>query len=302
MKRYLDPRNDLTFKRIFGEHPDLLLSFLNALMPLAPGQLIKRLQYLPAEQVPENPAKKNSIVDVRCVDNFKRQFIVEMQMCWNDSFSNRMVFNAAKAYVRQLNASEYYDLLQPVYGLGITSDIFDHETPEFYHHYQTINRKNTGEVIEGLEFVLVELPKFKPKKWVDRKMAVLWLRFLNEVRENTSTVPEELAADKKISKALNLCEVGAYTPAELAAYEKYWDIVSTEKSMISSSLRKGEAIGIEKGRAEGRVEGKAEGRVEMLREMVRNAHRAGKSLADIAALTGLPEDEVKNSFTNGLKK
>ncbi|MDR2809813.1 MAG: Rpn family recombination-promoting nuclease/putative transposase, partial [Tannerellaceae bacterium] len=33
MAHYLDPKNDLVFKRIFGEHPDLLISFLNALMP-----------------------------------------------------------------------------------------------------------------------------------------------------------------------------------------------------------------------------------------------------------------------------
>ncbi|MDR0711701.1 MAG: Rpn family recombination-promoting nuclease/putative transposase, partial [Prevotellaceae bacterium] len=38
MARYLDPKNDLTFKRIFGEHPDLLKSFLNALMPLEERQ------------------------------------------------------------------------------------------------------------------------------------------------------------------------------------------------------------------------------------------------------------------------
>ena len=31
--RYLDPRNDLVFKRIFGEHPQILRSFLNALLP-----------------------------------------------------------------------------------------------------------------------------------------------------------------------------------------------------------------------------------------------------------------------------
>ena len=31
MARYLDPRNDLTFKRIFGEHSDLLIHFLNAI-------------------------------------------------------------------------------------------------------------------------------------------------------------------------------------------------------------------------------------------------------------------------------
>jgi hypothetical protein len=40
MARYLDPKNDLPFMRIFGEHLDLLQSFLNALMPLEKDQQI----------------------------------------------------------------------------------------------------------------------------------------------------------------------------------------------------------------------------------------------------------------------
>jgi predicted transposase/invertase (TIGR01784 family) len=79
MKKYLDPKNDIPFKRVFGEHPELLRSFLNALMPFEPDQYIDSLEYLPAELVPDNPVKKNSIVDVRCIDNYGRQFIVEMQ-------------------------------------------------------------------------------------------------------------------------------------------------------------------------------------------------------------------------------
>jgi hypothetical protein len=35
MARYLDHKNDLTFKRIIGEHPDLLIGFLNAVTPLS---------------------------------------------------------------------------------------------------------------------------------------------------------------------------------------------------------------------------------------------------------------------------
>lgn len=42
---------------------------------------------------------KHSIVDVRCTDNYHRQFIVEMQMYWRSSFKSRMLFNARKAYV-----------------------------------------------------------------------------------------------------------------------------------------------------------------------------------------------------------
>ncbi len=76
--RYLDPKNDLTFKRVFGEHLHLLKSFLNALLPLSSP--IESLEYLPAELVPEIPIFKNSIVDVRCMDLTGKQFIVEMQM------------------------------------------------------------------------------------------------------------------------------------------------------------------------------------------------------------------------------
>ncbi|MDR1601800.1 MAG: Rpn family recombination-promoting nuclease/putative transposase, partial [Tannerella sp.] len=227
MARYLDPKNDLTFKRIFGEHPRLLVSFLNALMPLAPGQLIESVEYLSPEQVPENPLKKNSIVDVKCIDSHGRQFIVEMQMFWSDLFGSRLVFNASKAYVRQLDRNSSYRLLQPVYGLGIINDVFDRKTLEFYHHYQTVNRSNTDEVIEGLEFVLVELPKFRPQKWEDRRMAVLWLRFLSEVEDRTESVSPDLLANEEIKEALTLCEEGAFTTGELEWYEHYWDWVRT---------------------------------------------------------------------------
>ena len=33
MKKYLDPKADLTFKKVFGEHKDLVISFMNALLP-----------------------------------------------------------------------------------------------------------------------------------------------------------------------------------------------------------------------------------------------------------------------------
>ena len=49
--RYLDPKADLTFKKIFGEHKDLLMSLLNALLPLEKDRQVESLEYLPAELV-----------------------------------------------------------------------------------------------------------------------------------------------------------------------------------------------------------------------------------------------------------
>ena len=270
MARYLDPKNDLTFKRIFGEHPDLLIDFLNALMPLSPDRQIKEVAYLPAEQVPDNPAKKNSIVDVKCKDKTGRVFIIEMQMLWTSDFTQRLVFNAGKAYIRQLDKNESYHLLQPVYTLAILNVNYDSRTSEFFHHYSIVNRENTEEVIEGLEFVLIELLKFKPEKWSDRKMAVLWLRFLKEVGEKMFKLPEELAGNEQISRAAELCEEAGFTAEELATYEAYWDMIRVEKTIREGSLAEGrtegEAVGLAKGRAEGLAKGLAKGRAEGLAE------------------------------------
>ena len=306
MALYLDPKNDLIFKRIFGEHPHLLISFLNAIMPFEEGKFIEEINYLPAEQVPDILGKKNSIVDVKCTDNNKNQFIVEMQMFWSESFNNRMVFNAGKAYVRQLNKNQDYNLLKPVYTLAIINDIFDHKTEEFYHYYQIINRENTEEVIKGLSFVLVELPKFQPQSWSDRKLAALWLRFLNEVDENLKKLPLELEENENISQAAELCQIAAFSTEELEIYEAYWDAIRMEKTIRNASLQEGEAKGRAEGRAEGRVEGRAEGRAEgeaigekkaAINFAIKLAQK-GISKQEISEMTGLTVQELTELLIN----
>ena len=83
-KKYLDPKADLTFKKVFGEHPDLVISLLNALLPFKKKEeKVESVEYLTPELVPNNPLRKYSIVAVRCKDQLGRQFIVEMQMIWS---------------------------------------------------------------------------------------------------------------------------------------------------------------------------------------------------------------------------
>ncbi|MDR3252988.1 MAG: Rpn family recombination-promoting nuclease/putative transposase, partial [Tannerella sp.] len=103
MSRYLDPKNDYAFKRIFGEHKELCISFLNSLLPFEEDRQIVSIEYLLPEHVPDTPLGKNSIVDVKCKDSTGRCFIVEMQMYWSLMFMNRIVFNAAHALVKQMD-------------------------------------------------------------------------------------------------------------------------------------------------------------------------------------------------------
>ena len=279
--KYLDPKADLTFKRVFGEHPDLVMSLLNALLPLTAGQEITDIEYLPSEMVPENPLRKNSIVDVRCKDKEGRQFIVEMQMIWSPEFKQRVLFNASKAYVRQMNVGEQYELLQPVYSLNLVNEIFEPSLEGYYHHYQMIHVENSDKVIDGLQLIFVELPKFTPHSYSEKKMQVLWLRYLTEINEKTREVPEELMANSEVKKAVNALEISAFTDAQLAGYEKFWDIISVEKTLYNSAERRGMAQGMAQGKAEER------------QLIAINLKKLGVSFEIISQCTGLPVKEIE---------
>ena len=246
--KYLNPKADMTFKLVFGEHPDLVMSLLNALLPLPEDGQIESVEYLTPEMVPENPTKKDSIVDVRCKDQQGRQFIVEMQLYWNEEFKRRILLNASKAIVRQLDKGQDYSLIQPVYCLSLVNDkAFDYETDEFYHDYAIVDVEHTDRHIEGLRFVFVELPKFKPQSIAEKKMAVLWLRFLTEIAEDTIEAPAELLENEATRKALGLVEKSAMTEGQLYAYERFWMSVVDERILREAAIKKSYKEGMEEG-------------------------------------------------------
>jgi predicted transposase/invertase (TIGR01784 family) len=289
--RYLDPKNDLTFKKVFGQHPALCISLLNSMLPLPDGEFVEWIEYLPAELVPELPLGKSSIVDVRCRDNRGRQFIVEMQMFWTDSFQYRVLFNASKAFVKQLGRGHEYKLLQPVYSLNFVNQAYTAGT-DFYHHYQIVNLADTDQQLKGLEFVFIELPKYTPVSVTERKMMSLWLSYLTEIHDGTNYVSEKLKANPEIVQALEIIQESAFTPDELEWYDKYWDIISTERSYLVDARLEGKMEGMVEGRIEGRIEGQLEGRMEAKMETARKLRERGFSDQEISEITGLSIQEI----------
>ena len=278
MSRYLDPKADVVFKKIFGEHPKLLISFLNALLPLPSSSPIVSLTYLQNEQVPVIPEFKRTIADVKCTDAQGRVFIVEMQMNWTDHFKQRLLFGTSQAFVKQLEKGEEYKFLQPVYGLGIVAEIYERTTSDWYHHYQLVKKGDVdhSDVIEHLQLIFIELPKFPIQSSDEKKLRVLWLRFLREIDEKTISVSKDLLAIPEIAQAVALSEESAYTPGELTLYESYWDQISREKTLIMDKY------------AEGKAEGKVEGKIEIVINMLKD----NEPLDKISRFTGLSQDEI----------
>ena len=280
--KYLSPKADLTFKLVFGEHKDLAMSLLNALLPLAEDAPIVSLEYETPEMVPEFKDKKNSIVDVRCKDARGRSFIVEMQMQWSDEFKKRVVMNASKAVIKEVGSGEDYTLIQPVFSLNLVDDNIKGEAPdEFYHDYAILNVAHPERSIDYLRFVFVELPKFQPRNIMEKKMAVLWLRFLTEINEKTDEVPAELLENEATRKALSIIEKSAMSEGQLYAYEKFWDAVVTERVLAKDNFDRGVA------------EGEAIGEAKANRKNAENLKRLGVDTDTISKATGLTAEEIE---------
>ena len=275
MAHYLDPKNDLTFKRVFGEHKHLCMSLINSMLPLE--KPIVSVEYQTGELVPElTDVLRNTIVDVRCTDADHRRFIVEMQLYWSESFKSRVLLNASKAYVMQLDKAEKFELLQPVYALSFVNDKFE-KSPEmaneYYHYYKVVNVKNTEKQIKGLEFLFVELPKFKPQNRAEKKLHDLWLRFLTEINENTKEIPKELLDNEFTCEAVEYMKKATYTKEQLEIYDKWKIAAMTERSALSDA------------RKEGKIEGKTETAINLLRE--------GVSVEIISNATSLPREQIE---------
>ena len=57
--RFLDPKTDVVFKKIFGNNIDLIKSFLNSILPIP--EPIESLEYLTPEQSPRIPVLSQNV-------------------------------------------------------------------------------------------------------------------------------------------------------------------------------------------------------------------------------------------------
>jgi predicted transposase/invertase (TIGR01784 family) len=210
-----------------------------------------------------------------------------MQMNWTESFKGRVLFNASKTYTRLLESGQKYKVLNIVYSINFVNDVIYHSPKmqdKYYHHYGIADLQDVENRMYGMEFVFIELPKFKPHNRATRKLHELWLRFLTEVNGDTDEVPAELLSDENICEAVHYSETGAYSKSQLLAYQKMKMIVMDERSRMSDSKEEGIAEGIEKGIEKGREDERAAIAVKALKR--------GMSPEDVSELTGLSPDEI----------
>ncbi|GAB5411006.1 MAG: Rpn family recombination-promoting nuclease/putative transposase [Chlamydiales bacterium] len=256
MSRYLNPTNDIAFKKLFGtvEHEPLLISFLNAILGLENKRKIKKIELLPLEQQPDIKEGKTSILDVKCTDERGFQYVVEMQNKQVSGFLKRSQYYAAHTYVTQALKGMKHLELKPVILLAIANyNLFSNKDAVVSYH-KTLDMNTYENDLEDLSYVFVELPKFSKKE--DELVTVQdkWIYFFknwHECNEVPATIDEP-----ELIEAFRSMEEYNWTAAEMDIYIKMNIALTERDATMEEKFEKG----LEKGREEGREEGRMEER------------------------------------------
>ena len=219
--RFIDPKIDFAFKKIFGssDSKDILINFLNAILYEA-QPLIEDLEIIDSQ--PENPTLgvQETRLDVKATINGDRIALVEIQLINVPSFGNRVLYNAAKSYSQQLTGKDRYERLKTVISLKIADfEMFENQ-PEFMSRFVFQEKEQQFESPDTeIELVFIELPKFSKELAALETTADQWIYFI----KNTSTletVPETLSAVPEIQKAFRIAREDNFTQEELKELQK----------------------------------------------------------------------------------
>ena len=283
--KFVDPKTDIAFKKIFGNdaHKSILIEFLNEILEL--DSPIESVTINNAYQAPRFKGLKETTLDVKATDKLKREFIVEMQVEKETAFAKRAVYYSSKAYSQQLKKTQKYHLLKPVIFLGILDfNMFEHDNVISRH---LILNKDTGQHdLKDLEFNFIELKKFTKSQAELETVADKWIYFLQHA-DDLDRVPEN-ADTPALQEAYEVAAQHTWTAEELDIYEAQEFKIAINQNVIETALMDGIAQGIEQGITQGITQGEHQKALAIAKKLLVK----GLDVETIAEATGLTIEAV----------
>ncbi|WP_353284269.1 Rpn family recombination-promoting nuclease/putative transposase [Wolbachia endosymbiont (group A) of Lasioglossum fulvicorne] len=281
LSKFLDPKLDLTFKKIFGteKNKNILIHFLNDILGCTEVNTIQEVEFLSTIMDPEIASDKQSIVDVLCRDSSGNRYIIEMQLTRDKGFEKRAQLYAAKAYSRQADKSGKYVDLKKIFFIAISNCTLFPDKLDYISSHTIRDEKTNEHDLKDFQFIFIELPKF-PKSREEQLESVVdrWLFFFKYADETTDEYLRKIAKKSPIIKlAYDELDKFHWNEKDLVAYE--------ERIM---DLRKEEAI-LEYRLDPAKEEGRKEREIEVAKTMLVNSI----DVNTIVKCTGLSMSEIK---------
>ncbi|KJU84941.1 transposase [Candidatus Magnetobacterium bavaricum] len=264
--QFVDVRNDIAFKKIFGNEnkKEILMSFLNSVLGLSGDREIDDLTILNPWQAPEIPSLKHTMLDIRAIDKRKVTFIVEIQVQKKFGFEKRVQYYTSKAYAAQLKEGDDYHTLNQVIFIGIVEfNIYDGD--DYLTNHKILNTSTYKQELADLEFYFIELPKFTRTEDKLESITDKWIHFIKNA-VSLHMIPK-CADFVELKEAYDIANKMTWNEKELEIYD-YWQMRSKDEVGVfmdgeRKGLIEGERRGLIEGERKGLVKGKIEGMLEI---------------------------------------
>ena len=280
----LSPKVDFVFKKIFGneKHPNILISFLNAV--IKPTDLIKSVQIKNTDIEKEHIEDKYSRLDIKAVTNNGEHINIEIQVKNEYNMIKRSLYYWSKMYEGQLTKGQDYDTLSRTICINILD--FKYLKNDNFHNCYRLKEKNTNEELtDVMELHFIEIPKLRKLENSEdiSDMLEAWITF---IESPTSELIDklEMSSDEIKEAKEELLRLSG-NDKERERYEKRFESLLEQNSLLANAERKGLQKGIEKGLKEG------ENRKAI--EIAKNAIENNLDDNTIKIITGLSLEEIK---------
>ncbi|MBA2369885.1 MAG: Rpn family recombination-promoting nuclease/putative transposase [Candidatus Protochlamydia sp.] len=257
--KFLNPKNDFAFKKIFGteRNKDILIHFLNDMLMFKNNGHIVDISFLKTIQDPETASKKTSIVDILCTDQSKNTYIVEMQVVKEKGFEKRAQYYASKAYISQANIGEEYYNLKEIIFLAISDFIMFPNKKDYKSDHVILDMKNHDHDLKDFSFTFLELPKFNKDINQLSTMIDKWAYFFKHAEKTSEENLQKLVGnDQIIERAFKELNRFSWNDAELLTYDQEAKYEGVRRAQIDYA------------KDEGRIEGRIEERAEIAKNLI----------------------------------
>ena len=289
MARFIDPRVDWAFKRIFGSEDtkECLITFLNGLFE--DELVIKDVTFAKTEKLGLRPDDRGVVFDVYCITNEGKHVIVEMQKKEQEYFADRALYYTARAIVQQGVRGIWDYHLAPVYTVCFMDFVSDSPVlKKFRTDLVLTDLQTRQQVSDRMRIVYLQLPLFDKHTEAEcMDIFDCWIYIVKNMN-----MFEQMPFSEKYPVFRKLAEIGDLRKLSREELELYDEDIKNMRDIYATRKfdeKKGIEIGMAKGRAEGRAEGMAKEKLATARRLL----SMGLSDEQVATATELPLEEIQ---------
>lgn len=280
MESYI--RFDWAMKRLLRNKANYAV--LEGLLTTLLEEKVTIQKLLESESNQEDEFDKYNRVDMLAENSKGELVLIEIQNNNEYAYFQRMLFGASKLVTEYINRGQGYDKVRKVYSINIVYFSLGHGKDFVYHGKTEFVGIHEGDVLElspfqKQTFKVDKVSQLYPEYYilkvndfnrVAKTPLEEWIYYLN-----TGNVPENATAPG-LDAVKERLKLDRMSREELNAYYKHLDNIVILRDNIETE----------------RAEGRAEGRAETQTAIARNLKSLGMSNEQIAAVTGLTEEEI----------